>query len=94
MRRVNCPDCGIEVEAGPLVQGKQIYCDAYHHFLASWARRLSLKETASCFHTKGDTVCRSVKWIVDFGMKNRELEDISAIGIDEVTYSKGYRYCF
>ena len=92
MRRVNCPTCGIKVEAVPWAQGKHSCCDVYRHFLASWARRLSWKETAACFHTSWDNVCRSVKWVVDFGLKHRDLEDITAIGVDEVTYSKGHRY--
>jgi len=92
MRRVNCPGCGVKVEAVPWAQGKNTCCDAYRHFLASWARRLSWKETAACFHTNWDTVCRSVKWVVDFGLKHRVLEGVTAIGVDEVTYSKGHRY--
>jgi transposase len=92
MRRVNCPTCGIKVETVPWAQGKHGCCDVFRHFLASWARRMSWKETAECFQTNWDTVCRSVKWIVDFGLKHRELEDVTAIGVDEVTYSKGHRY--
>ena len=92
MRRVNCPDCGIRVEAVPWAQGKHSCCDVYRHFLASWARHLSWKQTAAAFRTKWDTVCRSVKWVVDFGLKHRDLEGITAIGVDEVTYSKGHRY--
>jgi transposase len=92
MRRVNCPGCGVKVESVPWAQGKNTCCDAYRHFLASWARRLSWKETAACFHTNWDTVCRSVKWVVAYGLKHRDLEDITAIGVDEVTYSKGHRY--
>ena len=56
--------------------------------LASWARRLNWKETAACFHSNWDTVCRSVKWVVDFGLKHRDLDGITAIGVDEITYSK------
>lgn len=92
MRRVNCPACGIKVEAVPWAQGKHSCCDVFRHFLASWARRLSWKETAQCFQTNWDNVCRSVKWVVDFGLKHRNLEDITAIGVDEVSYSKGHRY--
>jgi len=92
MRRVNCPTCGVKVEAIPWAQGKHASCDVFRHFLATWARRMSWKETAACFHTKWDTVCRSVKWVVDFGLKHRNLEDITAIGVDEVTYSKGHCY--
>lgn len=92
MRRVNCPACGIKVEAVPWAQGKHGCCDVYRHFLARWARRLSWKETADCFHTSWDTVCRSVQWVVDYGLKHRDLEDITAIGVDEVSYSKGHQY--
>ncbi|MFN5638301.1 MAG: ISL3 family transposase [Akkermansiaceae bacterium] len=92
MRRVDCPNCGIKVESVPWAQGKHSCCDVFRHFLASWARRMSWKETATCFHTSWDNVCRSVKWVVDFGLKHRDLEDITAIGVDEVTYSKGHRY--
>jgi transposase len=92
MRRVDCPACGIKVEAVPWAQGKHSCCDVFRHFLASWARRLSWKETADCFQTSWDNVCRSVKWVVDFGLKHRDLEGVTAIGVDEVTYSKGHRY--
>jgi len=33
-----------------------------------------------------------VKWVVDFGLKHRDIEDIAASGVDEVTYSKGPKY--
>ncbi len=92
MRRVNCSTCGIKVEAVPWAQGKHSCCDVYRHFLASWAKRLSWKETASCFNTSWDTVCRSVKWVVEYGLKHRDLENITAIGVDEVSYSKGHQY--
>jgi transposase len=85
MRRVDCPDCGIKVEAVPWAQGKHACCDAFRHFLACWAKCLSGKETASRFNTSWETVCRSVKWVVDYGLKNRDLEDITAIGVDEVS---------
>ena len=53
---------------------------------------MSWKETAVCFLTNWDNVCRSVKWVVDFGMKQRNLVGITAIGVDEVSYSKGHKY--
>ena len=51
MRRVDCPACGIKVEAVPWAQGKHASRDVFRHFLASWARRMSWKETATCFRT-------------------------------------------
>lgn len=92
MRRVNCPTCGVKVEAVPWAQGKHACCDVFRHFLACWAKCLSWKETAARFNTSWDTVCQSVKWIVDYGLKNRILDGITAIGVDEVAYSLGHQY--
>ncbi|MFQ3242415.1 MAG: transposase [Lentimonas sp.] len=52
MRRVDCAQCGVKVEKVPWAQGKHSCCDVFRHFLASWAKRISWKETAECFHVK------------------------------------------
>ena len=92
MRRVECPDCGVKVEQIPWAQGKHACCNVYRHFLATWARRLTWKETAECFRTSWDTVCRSVKWVVQFGLDHRDTGGVEAIGIDEVAYRLGHTY--
>jgi transposase len=53
---------------------------------------MSWKETAECFQVSWDTVCRSVSWMVDYGLKHRSLDGIEALGVDEVAYSKGHKY--
>jgi len=92
MRRVNCPDCGVRIERVPWADGKHTQCNVFRHFLASWGKRLSWKETAACFGVKWDTVCRSVQWVVAYGLKNRSLDGIEALGVDEVAYSRGHKY--
>jgi transposase len=92
MRRVDCPNCGVKVERVPWADGKQTCCNVFRHFLATWAKRISWKETAECFHVKWDTVKRSVEWVVAYGLENRSLEGIEALGVDEVAYSKGHKY--
>ena len=92
MRRVNCPRCGVKVEEVPWAEGKHSSCNAFRHFLASWAKRLSWKETAQCFQTSWDKVYRSVQWVVDYGLKHREIKGITALGVDEVAYRKGHQY--
>ena len=92
MRRVNCPHCGVRTERVPWADGKHRQCNVFRHFLASWAKRMSWKETAECFGVKWDTVCRSVQWVVAYGLKHRSLEGIEALGIDEVAYSRGHKY--
>jgi hypothetical protein len=64
MRRVNCPRCGVKVETVPWADGKHILTKPYMHFLATWAKRLSWKETAVAFHTTWEKVFHSVEWAV------------------------------
>jgi len=88
MRRVDCPRCGIKVERVPWAEGKNHLTTTYAWFLAKWARRLSWKETAEVFQTKWDNVFRSVKMAVAWGLANRNLDNITAIGIDEICWKK------
>lgn len=89
-RRVVCPVRGAPtVEAMPWNHGKSPYALAYMQFLARWARRLSWKETATIFRASWDAVRRSVAWIVDWGIENRDLSGVTALGIDELHHGKG-----
>lgn len=92
MRRVDCKQCGVKVEQVPWSEGKSHITKPFALFLARWARKLSWKETAESFCTTWDTVFRAVKQIVEYGMKHRNLEGITAIGVDEIQYGKGHQY--
>lgn len=92
MRRVNCEDCGVRVERVPWAEGKSPVTKPFALFLARWARKLSWKETAKSFCTTWDTVFRSVKQIVEYGLKHRQLDGITAIGVDEIQYGQGHQY--
>ena len=92
MRRVDCPGCGVTVERVPWATGKHACADAMRIFLARWARRLSWKETATCFRVPWDTVRRSVEWVVRYGLQNRDFTGVTALGIDEVAYGAGHKY--
>jgi transposase len=92
MRRVDCPRCGVTVEMVPWAEGKRHLTQAYAVFLARWARRLSWREVSLIFKTSWENVFRSVAWVVEYGLKHRSLEGITAIGVDEVQFQKGHRY--
>lgn len=92
MRRVDCPRCGVTVEQVPWGDGKRHLTRAYAVFLATWARRLSWKEVATIFHTSWEKVYRSVAWVVEYGLEHRNLDGITAIGVDEIQFQKGHRY--
>ena len=92
MRRVACARCGVKVESVPWATGKHRVTDTYAWFLAGWAKRLSWQEVATVFHSSWDTVSRSVRMAVEWGLAHRDLEGIEAIGIDELARRRGHRY--
>ena len=92
MRRIDCPACGVRTERVPWATGKNQCCDAYRLFLARWARRLPWSEVAGIFGTTWNVVCRSIRWVVDYGLARRDLDGVRSIGVDEVTIWKGHKY--
>ena len=92
MRRVECPACGIKVERVPWAEGKSSLTTEYKWFLARWARRMSWKEVAVTFSVSWERVYESVKHAVSWGLKHRDLDDVEAIGIDEVQWHRGHKY--
>ena len=91
-RRVKCSTHGVKVEAMPWAYGKERTTISYQVYLARWARRLSWKETAEIFMTSWDSVYRAVRFVVHFGLANRNLDDITEIGVDEIAVFKGHKY--
>jgi len=89
MRRVKCPTCGVVVEKVPWASGKHSLCDGFRLLLARWARKLSWDEVAESFRVSWADVYASVQWVVDYGLKHRVLENIHAIGIDEICVRVG-----
>lgn len=91
-QRVNCVSCGVKVEQVPWSDGKQQLTRVYQQYLAMWATRLSWQEVARSFRTSWDHVYRSVKSVVEYGLAQRNLTGIKAIGVDEIQYAKGHQY--
>ena len=92
MRRVNCKECGVTTERVPWACGKNQHTYSFRLFLATWAKRLSWKETAGVFSTSWDSVYRAVQWVVHWGIAHRELSGIESIGIDEIQHRRGHHY--
>jgi transposase len=92
MRRVNCKECGVTTERIPWACGKNQHTYSFRLFLATWAKRLSCKETACVFSTSWDSVYRAVQWVVHWGIAHRELSGIESIGFDEIQHRRGHHY--
>ena len=93
MRRVSCTPCDrVVVEQIPWAQGKSPMTTVFMIFLASWAKVTTWKETGKRFHVGWDTVYRAVAWVVSYGKEHQDLENVSALGVDEIQRSHGQRY--
>ena len=93
MRRVDCKACGrVIVEKVPWSTGKHHLTDIYRCFLAQWAKKLSWTEVARSFRTSWEKVYHSVKYVVDYGMAHRRLDQVTALGVDEIQYRKGHHF--
>ena len=92
MRRVKCPRCDVKVELLPWAEGKEHLTRTYQWFLARWAKRLSWSDVAVAFSVSWEHVYHSVRMAVGWGLAQRSLDGIEAIGIDEVAWHKGHIY--
>ena len=92
MRRVDCPTCGVKVERVPWVEGKSTMTTEYAWYLAGWSRRMSWKEVSEALRVSWDRVFEAVKQAVNWGLERRDLETITAIGVDEIQWHRGHKY--
>lgn len=91
-RRVKCKHHGIHVEHIPWAKGKERCTKSYQLFLARWAKRLSWQEVSRVFKTSWSTVYRAVKYVVEYGLSNRDWDNVEGIGVDEIAVFKGHKY--
>ncbi len=92
VRRVNCSCCGVKVEYLPWADGKKNLTIFYMKYLADWCRHLSWKEVSCKFQVSWNQVYASVEWVVEYGLKQRVLKGIQAIGVDEIQWKKNHQY--
>ena len=92
MRRVDCRNCGVTVEKVPWGSGKHTLTKAYMTFLADWAKVLSWQETARRFKSSWQKVFTAVRFVVEYGLKFRDISNVESIGVDEISIRKGHKY--
>lgn len=91
-RRVECPSCGVVVEAMPWATGKSPITTTYAWFLASWAKVLSWTETARRFSASWHVVFDAVRHAVEWGRAHQNLDGVRSVGVDELSWKKGHKY--
>ena len=91
-RRVECSTCGVRVEAMPWTQGKSPLSLPLSVVLATWSKLVAWKEVGQLFGFHWNTVRKAVKNVVDYGLANRDLDNLIYIGIDEISRKRGHIY--
>jgi transposase len=91
-RRVECPRCGVRVEAFPWADPWARVTTALANAVAILARELSWHGTAREYRLDWKTVATIVKRAVTYGLANRARPPVHVIGIDEVSRRKGQVY--
>lgn len=92
-RRVSCPRCeGVHVETMPWVSGKQRMTRALMVTLSTWARALPWQQVSRLFRCSWGTVASAVEEAVVYGLAHRELDNLTHIGIDEISRKRGHAY--
>lgn len=90
MRRIDCKICeSIKVEMVPWSNGKSPLTTSMMWHLSEWAKTLSWKVTAEKMKTSWHHIQTSVAFAVNWGRERIVLNDITAIGIDEIFWGKG-----
>ena len=47
---------------------------------------------AAHFHTSWQTLCSAVESVVNYGLTHRNLDSVTALGVDEIAWHKGHKY--
>lgn len=88
MRRLNCSKCGVTVETVPWSISKSPLTTSYAWYLSEWAKLLSMEEVARQFKSSWHYVFSAVSMAVVWGRERMDLSNITAIGVDEIHWSK------
>ncbi len=53
---------------------------------------MSWTDTAKSFRVSCDIDADTVTWVVEWGPANRNIDNVTAVGVDEIQYHGGYKY--
>lgn len=90
--RVDCPTCGVHVEAIPWTAGKSPITVPLVILLATWARLLAWDVVSGLFGVSWSTVRSAVQRAVEYGLAHRNERGVYYLGIDEISRRRGHVY--
>ena len=90
--RVQCPKCGVKVEAIPWSNGKSVLTKPLIGLLAHFSKLLPLEVVAKLHGVSWAAVGSAVKQAVAYGLAHRDLSGTLYLGVDEISRRKGHTY--
>ena len=92
LRRLQCPDCGVHLEAVPWARPGAHHTRDLEDVVAWLAQQMAKTPIAGLLRIGWDTVGRIVQRVVAEHLDESRLEGLVAIGVDEISYRRGQRY--
>ncbi len=92
MRRLECPDCGVHLEAVPWARPGAHHTRDLEDVVAWLAQQMAKTPIAGLLRIGWDSVGRIVQRVVAEHLDESRLAGLVAIGCDEISYRRGQRY--
>jgi transposase len=92
LRRVECRDCGVRVEAVPWARPGARHTRDFEDLVAFMAQQMAKTPICALLRIAWDTVGSIVARVVGDQLDERRLEGLVMIGVDELSYRRGQRY--
>jgi transposase len=92
LRRLECPDCGVHLEAVSWARPGAHHTRDLEDVVAWLAQQMAKTPIAGLLRIGWDTVGRIVERVVAEHLDESRLEGLVAIGVDEISYRRGQRY--
>lgn len=92
LRRVWCPDCGVRSEAVPWARAGAHHTRDFEDVVAWLAQQMAKTPITKLLRVGWDTVGRIVERVVADRIDQHRLDELVAVGVDEISYRRGQRY--
>jgi transposase len=91
LRRVDCRDCGVRVEAVPWARRGARHTREFEDLVAFCAQRMAKNQVQALLRIGWETVGRIITRVVADHLDERRLSGLVRIGVDEIAYRRGMR---
>lgn len=92
LARLECPRHGVRLERVAWAEPGSRFTRAFEDLAAWLAREMSISAVTRLLKVSWSAVGRMIKRVVERHIDADELDNLEAIGVDEVTYKKGHNY--